>query len=122
MLIKRPANVGELASEYVQFPRLGIGGMHQTKTYDIEKNSSPHLARLARNEANNNRYVPKNCKVTVEEEEGRDPSRTVVWVRPEILHFARKGERIVIIENGYKSSELLNGTTRLVPTHQQGRS
>jgi len=51
-----------------------------------------------KNEAYDNRYVPKNCKVTVKEENGLDPSRTV-RVQPEILHFARKGERVVVIEN-----------------------
>ena len=102
-LINLPANVGE--PEYVRVLRLGIGGMgHQTNADNTTKNCCTHLARLVGNEAYDNRYVPQNCKVTVEEVDGRNPSHTaVVRVRPEILHFAGKGERIVIIENRYRS-------------------
>ena len=69
------------------------------------KKSCTHLAGLARNEPYDDWYVPQNCKVTVEQEDERDPSRadgTVVRVRPEILDFAGKSERIVIIKNRYK--------------------
>jgi hypothetical protein len=89
-------------------------------------NCCTHLARLARNESYENWYVPKNCQVTVEQEDERDPSRPegTVRVRPEILDFAGKGERIVVIENRYRfiESKSLEGATRLPPTHQQGTS
>lgn len=95
-------NKGKL--KYVRILRLGIGGIKQKWTIG-RKISVTHLTGLARNESYDDWYVPQNCKITVEQENERDPSSTdctVVRVRPEMLDFAGEGERIVVIKNRYK--------------------
>ncbi len=67
MLTKRPANVGEFA--HVRILRLEIRGMgYSSNVDDAAKNCCTHLARHVRDEAYDNRYVPKNSEITVEEE------------------------------------------------------
>ena len=91
--VKPQANVGKL--EHVRVLRLGTCEMK----WRMMIWQYTYLARPAGNETYQNWYVPEDWKVTVEEEDDRDPWSCAVRIWPEILHFARKGKRIVIIEN-----------------------
>lgn len=59
------------------------------------------------------RYMSKNCKVSIQEEEERSPCHSTSG-RPDIRNLRRKCEDVIVVENGYSMSERLRISVEMV--------